>query len=186
MKPLFVLCFLLPFITSAQTDSYFSAEGQLGISKGFDNNAYSFSLSGNVGVSEKLFVGVSGGAMKISPFLKNVVIPVSFRATIFPFTSGETAALFGLLEGGKLFYKETGFGDREQNVLTGGLSWFGGVGAKFPTNGSLQPFVAIGVAGLNFYNDQNVPGGSGADQGYHLKRLTIRAGIMLPRFNSRF
>ncbi|HEY0055036.1 MAG TPA: hypothetical protein VGB63_06755 [Pedobacter sp.] len=187
MKSLFFLGLLFPLLSLAQSNTYYSAEAGLGLSKGFDNNSYGLALSGNIGLSEKLFLGVSGGAIKITPFLKNVVVPVSLRATIFPFSGEETTAIFALLEGGKLFYKETGFGGRAQNVLTGGLSWFGGVGARFPTEGALRPFIAIGVAGMNFYNDQNIQeGGSGVDQAYRLKRLTIRAGILLPRFSNSY
>ena len=96
MKSLFFLGLLFPLLSLAQSNTYYSAEAGLGLSKGFDNNSYGLALSGNIGLSEKLFLGVSGGAIKITPFLKNVVVPVSLRATIFPFSGEETTAIFAL------------------------------------------------------------------------------------------
>ena len=165
----------------AQSKTYFSADASANFGKFLEHTGFGFAISGNIRVYDKLYIGLSTGAVQVKPYIKNIAVPLSGRVTFFTSDQEEGIVPFGLFEAGKLFYKEENFGGSASQTMEGDLTFFAGVGLKIATMKKLHPFFAIGYAGY-YYDNNHYTSGNSLDYSlpYDYRRLAIKVGLMLP------
>jgi|GEM_PF-4236188 len=182
MRSLFAFFLLLPFISPAQKNTYVSADVLAHVGKDLDNVGYGLGGSANTGLTENIFLGGSLAGFRMASFLQNISVPLSLRATFFADVDEDRIMPFGLLEFGKIFYKQdTEMEDRVQ-ALRGRFHFFAGIGVRFPSQSRLHPTLSMGYSGL-FYraNELSINNTVLSQQNFNLKRVTVRAGFMIPR-----
>lgn len=181
MKKLLLSLALLPFLSFSQNSRYFSMDGSVYLSRYIQYTGYGMNLSGNIKVTDKIYLGINTGIARIYPFLEKAAVPVSGRLTFFTSNDDEKVAPFGLFEVGYLIYNDKRMKD---HVVTGYMrgrhTYFTGVGVKINNDKKRHPYFAVGYSGLHFTNVHlNGDGSLYAKQLYDYRRLSIRAGLML-------
>ena len=182
MRPLFVLLLLLPLVSPAQKSAYVSADVLAHVGKDLDNVGYGVGGSANIGLTENILLGGSIAGFRMASFLQNISIPINLRATFFADVDEDRILPFGLLEFGKIFYKqETQMQDRRQD-LRGQFNLFAGIGVRFPSQSRLHPTLSMGYSALLYRaNEFSTNNTLLSQQNFNLKRVTVRAGFIIPR-----
>lgn len=182
MRTYLFLLLLVPAVCAAQTSVYFSGDASANFGRHFEWTGFSVNASGNIKLLDKLYVGIATGALQVRPFINHLTIPVSGRATFFTSSDEEKLAPFGLLEFGKLFYREKGYAGVANSTMEGKHSFFAGVGVRLPSHHKTYPFLAIGYTTFYYANNQHDHQNTVMfSRPYEFRRIAIKAGIMLPR-----
>src|SRR5215218_4375235 len=98
MKKTLLALLLLPMVVLGQSKIYFSADASANFGKFLEHTGFGINLSGNIKLYERLYVGLSTGAVQVKPFVKNMAVPLSGRLTFFTSNQEEGVVPFGLFE----------------------------------------------------------------------------------------
>jgi len=180
MKPLLTWLLLLPIVAAGQLRTYYSGDLSVHFAKSLEHTGYGIHASGNMQAVDKVFVGLTAGAVQVKPFVSNPAFVLNGRLTFFTSRQEEKLVPFGLFEVGKLFYNEQNFGGQPSQQLEGGLNFFTGVGVRFSAK-KLHPFFSIGYAGFHYNNNTYRNNAVEFTRPYRFRRMEIKLGLMLPK-----
>jgi hypothetical protein len=181
MRKLFLLLLIVPTVSLAQVNVYYTVSGNLYVPENVKLTAYGPQASINAIVTDNLDLGLSVSAIKYS-FFNKPYIPISGRISLFP-TQTETMLIpFFTIEPGYGIYSDiVKQADNTIENLKGDFTLMSCVGVKLRATERTAPYVAAGFSHIAYkvFVDNMAQNIKGEKRIYNADRLVLKIGVFL-------
>lgn len=181
MRKLLLLLLIIPAVSQAQVNLYYTVSGNLYVPENIRLTAYGLEASGNAIVTDNLDLGVSLSAMKYS-FLNKPYTSIAGKISLFP-TQAETMLIpFLTIEPGYGFYSDmVNEANNIQRKLKGDYTFISCIGIKLRAEERIAPYVAAGFSHAGYKDFIYTPADNkwSGKNIYNLNRIVLKLGVFL-------